>query len=180
MSQDLIAPALSGLARWPIACALALLVATYAPTQAGWRNYPRDPEVPKQFQRTHPCPSTGRTYGRCPGYVRDHVVPLCAGGADSPSNMQLAIPRRSGSEGPAGVGAVPQPAKTPSVGAGLRQPRPRSPRWLPVAPMASLDPKGSDAYEKVFVSYARPPVLSPSNARSSAADTSARSLRMRW
>ena len=70
-----------------MAWALVLLVATSAPAFA-WRHYPRDPEVPKQFQRQHPCPSTGRTSGRCPGYTRDHVVPLCAGGADSPSNMQ--------------------------------------------------------------------------------------------
>jgi hypothetical protein len=40
------------------------------------------------FQRQHPCPSTGRTSGRCPGYVVDHVRPLECGGADAPSNMQ--------------------------------------------------------------------------------------------
>lgn len=40
------------------------------------------------FVREHPCPSTGMSKGRCPGYVVDHVVPLCAGGADSPANMQ--------------------------------------------------------------------------------------------
>ena len=26
--------------------------------------------------------------GACPGYVVDHVKPLCAGGADAPANMQ--------------------------------------------------------------------------------------------
>jgi len=40
------------------------------------------------FQHLTPCPSTGRTTGACPGYVVDHVVPLCANGADLPSNMQ--------------------------------------------------------------------------------------------
>src|SRR5208283_3842407 len=40
------------------------------------------------FERQHPCPSTGRTSGRCPGYVVDHVRPLECGGADAPSNMQ--------------------------------------------------------------------------------------------
>jgi hypothetical protein len=40
------------------------------------------------FQRATPCPSTGDIRGRCPGYIIDHIMPLCAGGADSPSNMQ--------------------------------------------------------------------------------------------
>ena len=40
------------------------------------------------FERQHPCPSTGRTSGRCPGYVVDHVNPLECDGADAPSNMQ--------------------------------------------------------------------------------------------
>ena len=40
------------------------------------------------FERQHPCPSTGKTSGRCPGYVVDHVKALECGGADSPSNMQ--------------------------------------------------------------------------------------------
>jgi hypothetical protein len=40
------------------------------------------------FQKQHPCPSTGRTSGACPGYVVDHVTPLKRGGADRPSNMQ--------------------------------------------------------------------------------------------
>ena len=40
------------------------------------------------FKRGHPCPSTGRSSGGCPGYVIDHVRPLKRGGADAPSNMQ--------------------------------------------------------------------------------------------
>ncbi len=40
------------------------------------------------FQNTHPCPSTGRTYGACPGYVVDHIQALKHGGNDSPDNMQ--------------------------------------------------------------------------------------------
>lgn len=40
------------------------------------------------FQRAHPCPSNGLQQGPCPGYVVDHVVPLCAGGPDDPKNMQ--------------------------------------------------------------------------------------------
>jgi hypothetical protein len=34
------------------------------------------------------CPSTGKTYGNCPGYVVDHNQALKHGGADDPSNMQ--------------------------------------------------------------------------------------------
>ncbi len=40
------------------------------------------------FERQSPCPSTGKTRGRCPGYVVDHLNPLECGGADAPSNMQ--------------------------------------------------------------------------------------------
>lgn len=40
------------------------------------------------FERQSPCPSTGKTSGRCPGYVVDHVVPLECGGADAAFNMQ--------------------------------------------------------------------------------------------
>jgi hypothetical protein len=57
---------------------------------------PRDPhgkikrsEVARHdFRKSHPCPSTGKSSGSCPGYVIDHVTPLKRGGADSPNNMQ--------------------------------------------------------------------------------------------
>jgi hypothetical protein len=48
----------------------------------------RSYSVKHEFQRLHPCPSTGRTTGACPGYVRDHVFPLACGGPDAVSNMQ--------------------------------------------------------------------------------------------
>lgn len=40
------------------------------------------------FMREHPCPSTGKTSGKCPGHIVDHVRPLECGGADDKSNMQ--------------------------------------------------------------------------------------------
>ena len=42
----------------------------------------------RTFRKSHPCPSTGKASGACPGYVIDHVVPLKRGGADAPRNMQ--------------------------------------------------------------------------------------------
>lgn len=48
----------------------------------------RDASARAQFQRENPCPANGRKAGACHGYVIDHIKPLCAGGADDPSNMQ--------------------------------------------------------------------------------------------
>jgi hypothetical protein len=52
------------------------------------RTTKRDPAQRRAFQHSHPCPSTGKTSGACPGYVLDPVVPLKRGGPDRPSNMQ--------------------------------------------------------------------------------------------
>ena len=48
----------------------------------------RNPEAKLEFRKTHPCPSTGKTSGPCPGYVIDHIKALKRGGADRPYNMQ--------------------------------------------------------------------------------------------
>jgi len=40
------------------------------------------------FKKANPCPANGHTSGICPGYIVDHVKPLCACGEDKPSNMQ--------------------------------------------------------------------------------------------
>ena len=48
----------------------------------------RSQEAKNDFKRAHPCPSTGKSSGACPGYVIDHIQALKHGGADAPSNMQ--------------------------------------------------------------------------------------------
>ncbi len=49
---------------------------------------PRDPTVRYEFRKANPCPSTGKTTGRCPGYHIDHVRALMLGGRDEVANMQ--------------------------------------------------------------------------------------------
>jgi hypothetical protein len=51
------------------------------------RRTPRSRAARADFMHQHPCPSTGRTSGACPGYVVDHAKPLACGGADAPGNM---------------------------------------------------------------------------------------------
>jgi 5-methylcytosine-specific restriction endonuclease McrA len=41
-----------------------------------------------EFKRLQPCPTTGKSYGACPGWEIDHIEPLYKGGADTPQNMQ--------------------------------------------------------------------------------------------
>lgn len=48
----------------------------------------RSTHAKTEFKHLHLCPSTGQPKGACPGWIIDHVVPLCAGGADDPVNMQ--------------------------------------------------------------------------------------------
>jgi hypothetical protein len=40
------------------------------------------------FKYSHPCPSTNRNKGSCPGYTIDHIKALACGGADDATNMQ--------------------------------------------------------------------------------------------
>lgn len=48
----------------------------------------RRADVRIAFQKIHPCPSTGLQTGACPGWQRDHIIPLASCGADAVSNMQ--------------------------------------------------------------------------------------------
>src|SRR4051812_8828732 len=72
-----------GMGRQFLVGALGLL----ATTLVGAETY-RDPTQRAAFVKVHPCPATGKVRGACPGYVVDHIKPLCAGGADHPKNMQ--------------------------------------------------------------------------------------------
>ncbi|MCL2831386.1 MAG: HNH endonuclease [Betaproteobacteria bacterium] len=48
----------------------------------------RSAKAKAEFRKLHPCPATGKTKGKCPGYQIDHIIPLCSGGADHSGNMQ--------------------------------------------------------------------------------------------
>jgi hypothetical protein len=67
-----------------ITVAVAVVIAATAPSAREYGSR----EVTREFQREHPCPSTGPTTGRCPGYRKDHVEPLACGGPDAVSNLQ--------------------------------------------------------------------------------------------
>lgn len=67
---------------WAFAAALALQT---APADA---RQERSSAAKREFRSAHPCPSSEKKRGPCPGYVIDHIEPLCAGGPDRSSNMQ--------------------------------------------------------------------------------------------
>ena len=66
----------------------AILIITAAALAFGATAAERSRSVRAEFQRSHPCPSTGATRGACPGYQADHIKSLCSGGVDQPSNLQ--------------------------------------------------------------------------------------------
>jgi hypothetical protein len=101
-----------------------LLVCVALPVSASAREH-RSASVKHEFQLTHPCPSTGLTSGACPGYVKDHIVPLACGG---PMRSQTCNGRRSARRGPRtngrrraalGRGAIAAPSRsTPDIPGG--------------------------------------------------------------
>jgi hypothetical protein len=48
----------------------------------------RSHKVLSDFQKLYPCPVTNSTKGPCEGYTKDHIIPLCAGGRDTVSNLK--------------------------------------------------------------------------------------------
>jgi len=69
-----------------VAAILVATFATIAPSIEAKQH--RSTAVKNAFKITHPCPANDRRRGPCPGYVIDHIIPLCAGGPDATSNMQ--------------------------------------------------------------------------------------------
>lgn len=61
------------------------IVLTGIPVEAKTK---RSNAVKHEFQRLNPCPLTGEHRGKCPGYVIDHRIALCVGGADVANNMR--------------------------------------------------------------------------------------------
>lgn len=53
-----------------------------------WGRILRSDSVTRRFQYLYPCPSTGKQYGACDGWAKDHVIPLSEGGCDAIGNMQ--------------------------------------------------------------------------------------------
>lgn len=68
----------------PLGVALALLLAL----PCAIARPDRSPSVRAEFMRLHPCPSTGKPRGACPGWQVDHITPLKCGGADAVGNLQ--------------------------------------------------------------------------------------------
>jgi hypothetical protein len=58
------------------------------PTRDVYGRIARSQRVLAAFRKAVPCPSTGKADRHCPGYVIDHVRPLCACGVDAVNNLQ--------------------------------------------------------------------------------------------
>lgn len=71
-----------------MALSLLTVLALSAPASSAQAKPHRSHAAKIEFQESHPCPATGRTTGKCRGYVIDHIRPLACGGADAPHNMQ--------------------------------------------------------------------------------------------
>lgn len=85
------------LATWLLACLLSWPALACDLPRDKHGKIIRSQKAISDFRKAHPCPSTGKVKGACPGFVVDHVVPLCAMGKDSLANLQwqaLAISKK--------------------------------------------------------------------------------------
>lgn len=62
-------------------------VVEHVSTLCGSCKIQRSPAARREFVKANPCPATKKP-GACDGWQVDHRVPLCAGGPDSPKNLQ--------------------------------------------------------------------------------------------
>jgi hypothetical protein len=67
-----------------VACCIPLMTSLSLASATEHRSH----VVTREFQREHPCPSTGEASGAYPGYRKDHIVPLSCGGPDTVQNLQ--------------------------------------------------------------------------------------------
>lgn len=74
---------------------ILLLASVFCLLASGFQPAKRSSSARRQFARANPCPATGKPVLPCPGYVIDHIWPLCAGGRDIPANMQWQTARES-------------------------------------------------------------------------------------
>lgn len=51
-------------------------------------DYKRSGAARHAFAENNACPATNEPKLPCPGWIIDHIIPLCAGGIDTPANMQ--------------------------------------------------------------------------------------------
>jgi len=58
------------------------------PTRNADGTIARSRQVLRDFQAIHPCPANGRKTGACPGWFKDHVIPLKCRGVDAIENLQ--------------------------------------------------------------------------------------------
>ncbi len=73
---------------WPVRSVIIAIVLASLAASCFAERIARSRQEVTAFKRANPCPSTGLRRGACPGYVVDHVWPLCAGGPDRLENMQ--------------------------------------------------------------------------------------------
>ena len=65
-----------------------VLVMQHKLSKVEWLAYLRSQSQKIEFAKIIACPSTKKHIPSCPGYVIDHIKPLCDGGPDKASNMQ--------------------------------------------------------------------------------------------
>ena len=71
-----------------------------APARDARGDIKRSASVLKAFQLVHPCPSTGSKTGACPGWSKDHIIPLAVGGCDAVFNLQWLPDQIKSASGP--------------------------------------------------------------------------------